>query len=61
MDEKTIQSKIRTVFINKVAESPDFTESEATQIERIITSARKAEKMADELLKVIGGVANENS
>jgi len=61
MSEQTIQSKIRTAFINKVADNPDFTESEATQIERIITSAQKAEKMADELLKAIGGVADENS
>lgn len=57
MDEQTIQSRIRTTFINKILASEDFISEEATKIKAILTSAQRVDKKVEELLKVIGGAA----
>ena len=60
MDEQTIQSQIMTTFIDKISASADFILEEITQIEVILTSAQGVDKKVEELLKAIGGAADEN-
>ena len=61
MDEQTIQEKIKTTFINEVSASSKFTVDEVNDIIKIISSAQKSDKMAESLLKSIGGTADEDT
>jgi hypothetical protein len=61
MEEQTIQTKIKTAFINAVSTSSAFTAKEIEEIYTIISSTQKAEKMAENLLKAIGGTADEDT
>ena len=61
MDEQTIQDKIKTTFMNAVSESAKFTEDEIKDILTTISSSQKADKMAESILKSIGGTADEDT
>lgn len=61
MDEQTIQDKIKTTFMNAILESSKFTEDEVKDIAMTISSSQKADKMAESMLKTIGGAADEDS
>lgn len=61
MDEQTIQDKIKTTFMNAISESSKFTEDEVKDIVTIISSSQKADKMAESILKSIGGTAGEDT
>ena len=61
MDEETIQGKIKITFMNAVSESSKFTEDEIKDIVVIISSSLKADKMAESILKSIGGLADEDT
>ena len=61
MDGETIQGKIKTTFMNAVSESSKFTEDEIKDIVATISSSLKADKMAESILKSIGGTAHEDS
>jgi hypothetical protein len=61
MDEQTIQDKIKTTFMNAISESSKFTEDEIKGIVTTISSSLKADKMAESILKSIGGIADEDT
>lgn len=61
MEEQTIQEKIKTAFIDEVSTSSEFTVEEIKEIDEIISSTQKADKMAENLLKTIGGAADEDT
>jgi hypothetical protein len=61
MEEQTIQEKIKTAFIDAVSTSSIFTVKEIEEIDAIISSTQKADKMAENLLKAIGGTADEDT
>lgn len=61
MNEQTIQDKIKTTFMNVVSESSKFTEDEVKDLVTTISSSQKADKMAESILKSIGGTADEDT
>jgi len=61
MDEQSIQDKIITTFTNAVTESSKFTDNEIEDIVMIISSPMKSDKMAESILKSIGGVVDEDN
>ena len=61
MEEQTIQEKIITTFTNAVSASPKFTAEEVKEIEATISSTQKSNDMAENLLKSIGGIVDENT
>jgi len=61
MDEQTIQDKIKTTFMNAVSGSSKFSEDEINGIVTTISSSLKADKMAESILKSIGGTADEDT
>jgi ribosomal protein L11 len=61
MNDLTIQDKIKTTFMNAISESSKFTEDEIKDIAMTISSSLKADKMAESILKSIGGTADEDS
>lgn len=61
MEEQTIQEKIRTAFIDAVSTSSAFTVEEIKEIDAIISSTQKADKIAENLLRTIGGAADEDT
>jgi len=61
MDEQSIQDKIITTFTNSVSESSKFTDNEIEDIVTIISSSIKSDKMAESILKIIGGVVDEDT
>ncbi len=61
MDEQTIQEKIKTTFINVVSESLKFSDEEVNEIAITISSTQKSDKLAESLLKSIGGTADEDT
>ncbi|MDP4152374.1 MAG: hypothetical protein Q8865_02885 [Bacillota bacterium] len=61
MSEKSIQEKIKDNFLNIISKSSKFTAEEVEDIENTIDLPQKADKMAESLLKNIGGIANEDT
>ncbi len=61
MEEQTIQEKIKTTFITAVSVSSKFTADEVEAIEATISLSQKSDKMAESLLKNIGGMADEDT
>lgn len=61
MDEQTVQEKIKTSFINAVSTSSKFTVDEVNDIVTAISSAQKSDKMAESILKSIGGTTDEDT
>ncbi|MFZ3132489.1 MAG: hypothetical protein WA125_15675 [Desulfosporosinus sp.] len=61
MEEQTIQEKIKTTFIYAVTESSKFTVDEVNEIVTTISSTQKSDKMAESILKSIGGAADEDT
>ncbi len=61
MDEQTIHEKIKTTFINAVSASSKFTIDEVNEIITTISSAQKSNKMAESILKSIGGAVDEDT
>ena len=61
MEEQIIQEKIKSAFINAVSTSSEFTLEEIKEIDAIISSTQKADKLAGNLLKNIGGAVDEDT
>lgn len=61
MSEKSIQEKIKENFIKIISQSSKFAAEEVADIENTIALPQKADKMAESILKSIGGVANEDT
>lgn len=61
MEEQTLQEKIKTTFITAISESLKFTVDEVEAIEATISLSQKSDKMAESLLKNIGGMADEDT
>jgi hypothetical protein len=61
MSEQTIQDKIKANFMNAVLKSSKFTKDEVESILVAMSTSMKADKMAESILKSIGGNANEDT
>ena len=61
MSEETIQDKIRNTFAKTISESPKFTADEIKDIVATMSSLQKPDKMAESMLKSIGGASDENT